>query len=46
MSLNAMRFAISMVLALTPGIAAAADLPPAAPEPPAARAVYARPQPE
>jgi hypothetical protein len=30
MSLNAMRFAISMVLALAPGIAAAADLPPAA----------------
>src|SRR5580692_11187420 len=40
MSLNHVRLAISLSLALAPGIAAAADLPPAAP------AVYAPPQPE
>ena len=46
MSLNCMRFAISMVLAVAPGIAAAADLPPAAPAPATAPAVYSPPQPE
>lgn len=46
MSLNSMRLAVLAVVALVPGIAAAADLPPAAPEPPAAPAVYAPPQPE
>jgi outer membrane protein len=46
MSLNSMRLPISIVLALAPGIAAAADLPPAAPEPATAPAVYAPPQPE
>jgi MipA family protein len=46
MSLNNMRLAISLVLALAPDIAAAADLPAAAPEPPSAPAVYAPDQPE
>jgi outer membrane protein len=46
MSLYGMRLAVLAVLALAPGIAAAADLPPAAPEAAAAPAVYAPPQPE
>ena len=41
-----MRFAVSMVLAVTPGFAAAADLTSAASAPPTAPAVYAPPQPQ
>ena len=46
MSLYGMRLAVLAVLALAPGITAAADLPPAAPEAAAAPAVSAPPQPE